>query len=75
MKEPEGRARVIIEEVQPQIEGGRFPIKRVIGEKVVVKADILADGHDTLSAVLLYRKEGNPQWVETPMELVVKSPL
>jgi starch synthase (maltosyl-transferring) len=71
MKEPEGRARVIIEEVQPQIEGGRFPIKRVIGEKVVVEATIFADGHDTLSAVLLYRKEGNPQWVETPMELVV----
>ncbi len=71
MKEPEGRARVIIEEVQPQIEGGRFPIKRAIGEKVRVEADILADGHDTLSAVLLYRKEGNPQWVETPMGLVV----
>ena len=71
MKEPEGRARVIIEEVQPQIEGGRFPIKRVIGQRVTVEADILADGHDTLSAVLLYRKEGNPQWVETPMGLVV----
>lgn len=71
MKEPEGRARVIIEEVQPQIESGRFAIKRVIGENVVVEADILADGHDALSAVLLYRKEADPQWVETPMELVV----
>jgi len=71
MEEPEGRARVIIEGVKPEIDSGRFPIKRVIGEKVVVEADIFADGHDTLSALLLHRKEGDSKWVETPMEFLV----
>jgi hypothetical protein len=45
-------------------------IKRVIGEKVVVEADIYADGHDTLAVLLLHCKEGDPKWVETPMEFL-----
>ncbi|TMA13871.1 MAG: DUF3416 domain-containing protein, partial [Deltaproteobacteria bacterium] len=44
-----GRRRVVIEGVRPEIDGGRFPIKRAIGEKVIVEADIFADGHDSLS--------------------------
>jgi len=71
MKEREGRVRVVIEAVEPEIDGGRFPIKRVIGEEVVVEADIFADGHDALSALLLYRKENDPHWTEIPMELLV----
>ncbi len=71
MEEFEGRARVIIEGVKPEIDSGRFPIKRVIGEKVVVEADIYADGHDTLSAILLFRKQGGTGWLETPMEFLV----
>jgi starch synthase (maltosyl-transferring) len=63
----EGTVRVIIKRVSPEIEGGRFPIKRVMGDKVVVEADIFADGHDTLAAVLLYRKEGDQNWAEVPM--------
>jgi len=59
MKEREGRVRVVVEAVKPEIDGGRFPIKRVIGEEVVVEADIFADGHDALSALLLYRKEND----------------
>ncbi|ACB74393.1 alpha-1,4-glucan--maltose-1-phosphate maltosyltransferase [Opitutus terrae] len=54
----DGRCRVIIEGVTPQLDGGRYPIKRVLGEEVVVEADIFADGHDSLSARLLYRVEG-----------------
>lgn len=54
----EGRTRIFIEGVEPEIDGGRFPVKRIIGDKVVVEADILADGHDVLSAFLWYRKEG-----------------
>jgi len=53
----EGRRRVVIEHVEPEIDGGRFPIKRVVGEKVVVQADIFADGHDSVSARLLYREQ------------------
>ena len=48
---------MIIEHVEPEIDGGRFPIKRVVGEKVVVQADIFADGHDSVSARLLYREQ------------------
>ncbi len=54
--------RVIIEGVQPEIEGGRFPIKRSVGETVSVEADIFADSHDVISAVLLYRKETDIGW-------------
>src|SRR5437868_2393495 len=42
-----GRRRVVIENVTPQIiDGGRYPIKRVVGESVLVEADIFVDGHD-----------------------------
>ena len=66
--ELDGTVRVIIKTVTPEIEGGRFPVKRVIGDEVVVEADIFADGHDSISALLLYREENDPEWVETPME-------
>ena len=64
----EGRSRVIIEGVKPEIDGGRFPIKRIAGDETVVEADILTDGHDALSCVLLYRQEGEAVWQEAPME-------
>lgn len=68
MTSEQGRGRVVIEGVKPQIDGGHFPIKRVVGEKVVVEADVIADGHDALACVLLYRKEDAPRWIEVPME-------
>src|SRR5688572_25744723 len=67
----EGRQRVIIEHVAPQIDGGRFPIKRTPGEKVVVEADIFGDGHDVLSAVLKFRGPGETAWDEAPMKALV----
>ena len=71
MRHRESRTRVVIEAVKPEIDGGRFPIKRIIGDTVVVEADIFADGHDLLSATLLYRKESDPNWIEVPMEFLV----
>ena len=71
MEGPTGQTRVIIEGLKPEINDGRFPIKRVIGERVVVEADIFADGHDSVSALLLYSKEDDPEWSETPMEPLV----
>ena len=68
MQPEEGRNRVIIEAVTPEIDAGKFPIKRIAGEETVVEADILVDGHDALSAALLYRKEGDAKWTEVPME-------
>ncbi len=61
--------RVVIEAVLPQVDGGRFPIKRITGEPVEVTADIFADGHDLISAVLLHREEG-AAWQETRMQAV-----
>lgn len=63
----EGRRRVLIEGVKPEIDAGQFPIKRTVGERVVVEADIFTDGHDALAAVLKYRRPGNARWMEVPM--------
>jgi starch synthase (maltosyl-transferring) len=68
MHPEKGRNRVIIEAVTPEINGGRYPIKRIIGQETVVEADILTDGHDALSCVVLYRKESDADWSEVPME-------
>ena len=63
-----GRRRVMIEGVAPEIDAGRFPIKRVPGERVVVEADVFAEGHDLLGVVLKSRHEDDADWLETPME-------
>jgi starch synthase (maltosyl-transferring) len=63
----EGRRRVVIENVKPEIDGGAFPAKRVVGEKVEVSADIFSDGHDSLSARLLYRRAVDSAWIPVPM--------
>ena len=65
-----GRKRVIIKDVEPEIDFGRFPIKRVAGERVVVEADIFTDGHEALSCVLLYRKEDENNWEEVAMNFL-----
>jgi starch synthase (maltosyl-transferring) len=71
MERTEGRIRVVIEHVSPEIDGGRFPIKRTVGDTVVVEADIFADGHDVLSGLLLYRKEQDRNWTEVPLAFLV----
>ena len=60
------QARVVIERVEPQIDSGRFPVKRVMGDLVQVVATIFTDGHDRLAAVLRYRA-GTQAWREVPM--------
>ena len=66
-----GQSRVIIENVQPQVEEGLYPAKRTIGERVDVSADIFGDGHDHIRARLLYKKEGEPKWREVEMNHTV----
>jgi len=56
-RQVDGRNRVVIERVSPQIDCGRFPIKRVVGERVVVEADVFADGHDQIACQILYWKD------------------
>jgi starch synthase (maltosyl-transferring) len=60
-------SRVIIEGVAPEIDAGSFPIKRTVGEEVAVAADIYAEGHDVLKAVVLHRPVGASGWAEVPM--------
>jgi len=64
---PEWRpeTRILIEGVWPEIDGGRYPAKRVVGEEVAVWADIFRDGHDVIAAALKYAFEDEP-WRETP---------
>src|SRR5436309_16131795 len=66
----DGRRRVVIEGVSPEIDGGEFPAKRVVGEDVVVEADVFCDGHDMLAAVVRHRRAGDRTWHEAPMQLL-----
>ncbi|MEJ2673292.1 MAG: DUF3416 domain-containing protein, partial [Deltaproteobacteria bacterium] len=67
----EGRQRVVIEAVTPEIDGGRFAVKRVVGDTLKVEADIVADGHEVLSCLLLFRRETDEGWQEVPMTPLV----
>lgn len=65
------KRRVVIEKVTPEIDNGRFPIKRVPGEAVLVEADVFTDGHEAVSCALLYKTESSPTWTEIPMTFLV----
>lgn len=67
MQPEDGRRRVVITAVEPEVDGGRFPIKRAVGEGVVVEADIFADGHEAIAGTLRYRREEKDTWTEVPM--------
>ncbi len=71
MLQQELMRRVVIEGVKPQIDAGRFPIKRTIGETVTVRADIFTDGHDAIAGRLMHRKSEVLAWEETALEFVV----
>jgi starch synthase (maltosyl-transferring) len=66
----DGTKRVVIENVTPIVDGGRFAIKRCAGDSVVVEADIFADGHDQLRALLLHRRRAERRWSEVEMTLL-----
>jgi len=67
IQNPDGRRRAVIENVQPAIDCGRFPIKRVVGEDVNVEADIFTDKQDALTCLLRYRHESESAWHEVAM--------
>ena len=67
MKPAYVRNRVVIEDVSPQIDAGRHPACRIIGDEVAVTAAIFADGRDHLAARLLYRHDSEQRWRFTPM--------
>jgi starch synthase (maltosyl-transferring) len=63
--------RVIIESVRPEVDCGRFPVKRVIGEEVRVEADVFADGHDAVVAELLWKFASDTDWQRLPMTFML----
>ena len=67
MKPTDGRRRVVIEDVSPQIDAGRHPVCRIVGDSVSVGAAIFADGKDELAARLLYRHASDKHWRFTAM--------
>jgi starch synthase (maltosyl-transferring) len=62
--------RIQILEVTPQVDCGRYPVKRTVGEPVEVTARIFRDGHETLGAAIRHRGPGSTRWTETPLEPV-----
>jgi starch synthase (maltosyl-transferring) len=52
----DGRSRVVIQKVRPEVDNGRYPIKRTVSKPVTLEADVFVDGHDKLVSLLLYRR-------------------
>ena len=67
MKPEEGRKRVIIEAIQPQVDCGRYPARRYLNDVVDVSAAIFSDGHDHVAARLLWKHASEHDWRSTPM--------
>ena len=63
-----GQQRVIVENVQPVVDGGIYPAKRTVGERVDVTASIFADGHDHVRAEVLYKYGASGAWVSVEMQ-------
>jgi len=64
------KTRIAIEGVSPEIDGGRFPAKAVVGEDYLIEADIFGDGHDVIAAAVEWRRKGDEHWQTAPMRFV-----
>ena len=69
-KMPKILQTLIIEHVEPELDGGRYPVKRIVGEHLDVTADIFKEGHDIIGAILQYKMPGQKEWSEVPMQHV-----
>lgn len=54
--------RVVVDNVTPALDGGRVPVKRIVGDILVIAADLLVDGHDKVGGRVLFRRPGQPDW-------------
>ncbi len=61
------QTRIVIENILPQLDGGAFAIKRIIGQKVVVTADVFSDGHDVIECQVKYKHEKDKKWHQVRM--------
>ena len=71
----DGRSRVVIEAVTPQVDAGRFPVKRSVGEVVVVEADAFTDGHDKIAVAVRHRSLGAGGQTPSPWQESELAPL
>jgi starch synthase (maltosyl-transferring) len=62
--------RIAIEAITPAVDGGRFPVKRRVGEWVDVEVDLISDGHESLAGLLLWRAEDATDWHGAPLRLI-----
>ena len=60
--------RIVIADVRPHVENGRYPVRRLVGDTIPVSADVLCDGGATLRACILYRPQGESRWRPAPMQ-------
>lgn len=60
--------RIVVDNVTPSVDRGRFAVKRVIGEEVVVEADVFTDGYELLGLELLWRPADHSEWTSEPMQ-------
>lgn len=63
----QNQTRIIIENVTPQLDGGAFFIKRIVGQNIVVRANVFADGHDVLACSVKYKHASDTEWEEIRM--------
>jgi len=66
LKSSEGRSRVIIEDVQPQVDCGVHAVKRIVGDTIKISSVIYGDGHDHVDARLCYRPAREREWRYAP---------
>jgi len=71
MIDSNGKARVIITNVSPVVEGGHFPAKTVINDDIPITADIFGDGHDEVAASVFVKHQTDTDWREIPMRFVI----
>ena len=57
-----GLRRVILEGASPEVDGGRYPAKRIVGDTIVAECDLIADGHDAIAGRVLFRHAGDAPW-------------
>jgi len=64
------QARVVIDQISPRVDGGRYPAKAVVGQALKVHARIFTDGHNRLAAQVLWRVRGADRWHSSPLSLL-----
>jgi starch synthase (maltosyl-transferring) len=61
---------IIIQDVSPEVDGGRFAIKREVGDDLLVQATVFKEGHDKLTVLALYKAHDETEWHEAPMRCI-----